>query len=174
MSGSRDPLRYFRIEARELVDQISAGVLDLDQRPGPDLVARLLRFAHTLKGAARVVKQQEIADRAHAFEAVLVAHRAETGPLPADEMRELLRLNDEIEARVAALEPARKPGSTPPERVPDQLRSATAPPPPGAAGSPVRAATSDVDELLDAIGEAHARFAPLRGGSDALDRLHRS
>jgi two-component system chemotaxis sensor kinase CheA len=30
-----------------------------------------------------------------------------------------------------------------------------------------------VDELLDAIGEAHARFAPLRRGSEALDRMHR-
>jgi len=54
MAEARDPLRYFRIEARELVDQISAAVLDLDQQPGPDPVARLLRFAHTLKGAARV------------------------------------------------------------------------------------------------------------------------
>src|SRR4051812_21357565 len=105
MSGSRDPLRYFRIEARELVDQISAGVLDLDQRPGPDLVARLLRFAHTLKGAARVVRQPEIADRAHAFEEVLVPHRHAGEPLPAEQMRELLRLNDEIEERIAALEP---------------------------------------------------------------------
>src|SRR3954469_15153703 len=101
-----DPLRYFRVEARELIDQISSGVLELDQEPGPDPVARLLRFAHTLKGAARVVKQQEIADRAHAFEEVLVPHRADTTALAADEMRELLRLNDEIEARVAALEPS--------------------------------------------------------------------
>jgi two-component system chemotaxis sensor kinase CheA len=104
---SQDPLRYFRVEARELVDQISAGVLDLDQQPGPDLVARLLRFAHTLKGAARVVRQQEIADRAHAFEEVLVPHRSGGDPLPAEQMRELLRLNDEIEDRVAALEPQR-------------------------------------------------------------------
>jgi two-component system chemotaxis sensor kinase CheA len=102
---SRDPLRYFRVEARELIDQISAGVLDLDQQPGPELVARLLRFAHTLKGAARVVRQQDIADRAHAFEEVLVPHRAATGPVPADEIRQLLRLNDEIEAHVVALEP---------------------------------------------------------------------
>src|SRR6059058_1070724 len=101
---SQDPLRYFRVEARELVDQISAGVLDLDQQPGPELVARLLRFAHTLKGAARVVRQKEIADRAHAFEEVLVPHRQGAEALPADEMRELLRLNDEIEAKVTALE----------------------------------------------------------------------
>jgi len=77
MAEARDPLRYFRIEARELVDQISAAVLDLDQQPGPDLVARLLRYAHTLKGAARVVKQTEIADRAHTLEEVLVPHRDE-------------------------------------------------------------------------------------------------
>ena len=169
-----DPLRYFRVEARELIDQISAGVLDLDQQPGPDLVARLLRFAHTLKGAARVVKQPEIADRAHAFEEVLVPHRTDTAPLPADEMRELLRLNDEIEARVAALEPASAETIRPepaPERRPDHP-AAPVPAPEGA--PPARAATSDVDDLLDAIGEAHARFAPLRGGIDALDRLHRS
>src|SRR3954451_6219627 len=111
-----DPLRYFRVEARELIDQISLGVLELDQEPGPDPVARLLRFAHTLKGAARVVKQQEIADRAHAFEEVLVPHREDTAALAADEMRELLRLNDEIEARVAALEPsaAAAPAATEP------------------------------------------------------------
>jgi len=42
MAEARDPLRYFRIEARELVDQISAAVLDLDQQPGPDLVADIL------------------------------------------------------------------------------------------------------------------------------------
>src|SRR4051812_29951085 len=152
MADSRDPLRYFRIEARELVDQISAGVLELDQQAGPDLVARLLRFAHTLKGAARVVKQPEIADRAHAFEEVLVGHREDDAPLAADEMRELLRLNDEIEQRVSALEPraAAPPAaeSTPAEAV-----------------VPARAASGDVNELLDAIGEAHARFAPLRGGS---------
>src|SRR4051812_9866868 len=105
MGEGKDPLRYFRIEARELVDQISAGVLDLDQQGGPDLVARLLRFAHTLKGAARVVRQQEIADRAHAFEELLVPHRTQTGPLAAGEMRELLRLNDEIARRVAELAP---------------------------------------------------------------------
>src|SRR5690242_8806696 len=103
MSG--DPLKYFRVEARELIDQISAAVLDLDQDHDPEVVARLLRYAHTLKGAARVVKQPEIAERAHAFEEVLVGHREDEAPLAADEMRELLRLNDEIEGFVAGLEP---------------------------------------------------------------------
>jgi len=157
MAEARDPLRYFRIEARELVDQISAAVLDLDQQPGPDLVARLLRYAHTLKGAARVVKQTEIADRAHILEEVLVPHRGVETSLPAEEMRELLRLNDEIARFVHDLE-------DPPAEVAK----------PAAEEEPLpRAVTADLDELLDAIGEANARIAPLRDGGRDLARMHR-
>jgi len=167
MIEARDPLRYFRIEARELVDQISAGVLDLDQQAGPELVARLLRFAHTLKGAARVVKQQEIAERAHEFEEVLVPHRESEAALPADEMRELLRLNDEIARHVAALE-------RPPAPAPEPRESPTGDPAEKEDDEPApRAPTADLDDLLDAIGEANARIAPLREGSRQLARLHR-
>ncbi|WP_433383265.1 hybrid sensor histidine kinase/response regulator [Actinoplanes sp. CA-142083] len=181
MAEARDPLRYFRIEARELVDQISAAVLDLDQQPGPDLVARLLRFAHTLKGAARVVKQSAIADRAHEFEEVLVPHRGDATPIAADEVRELLRLNDEIARYVAELEQPQAPVPAQPSEPAHPAAPAQAAPP--AAGGPAdkheddapapRAVTADLDELLDAIGEANARIAPLRDGRDNLARLHR-
>ncbi|MEU8657602.1 hybrid sensor histidine kinase/response regulator [Actinoplanes philippinensis] len=166
MADGKDPLRYFRIEARELVDQISAGVLDLDQRAGPEPVAKLLRFAHTLKGAARVVKQKDIADRAHAFEEILVPHRADAGPLAAEEMRELLRLNDEIAAHVALME---KP---PPVETAPEPAAAHEPEP----AEPIthRAATQDLDELLDAIGETNTRMAPLRAGCATVERLQRS
>jgi two-component system chemotaxis sensor kinase CheA len=181
MAQARDPLRYFRVEARELIDQISAGVLDLDQQPGPDLVARLLRFAHTLKGAARVVKQQEIADRAHAFEELLVPHRTEAASLPADEMRELLRLNDEIAGYVSALESPPPPPVAAPEPgaavvAPVEAAEALSEPAPGPESPekpPERTATADLDELLDAIGETNAKIAPLREGGNALARLHR-
>jgi two-component system, chemotaxis family, sensor kinase CheA len=188
---SSDPLRYFRIEARELVDQISAGVLDLGQQAEPDLVARLLRFAHTLKGAARVVRQQQIADRAHAFEELLVPHRGDAA-LAADEMRELLRLNDEIAGYVAALEtagahspaPAPAAAATAPAaaepRADRDAGSAALPAQPvrpgwdpSEPGPAARAQTGDVDELLDAIIEAHARVGPLRSGTAAVERLHR-
>ncbi|GLZ00357.1 response regulator [Actinoplanes sp. NBRC 103695] len=158
-----DPLKYFRVEARELIDQISAGVLNLDQDHDPEVVAQLLRYAHTLKGAARVVRQPEIAERAHAFEEVLVDHRESDSPLAADEMRELLRLNDEIEQRVAALEPKAAPAQAPAAAQKEQPVEV----------APARASSGDVDDLLDAIGEAHTRFAPLRTGSKGLERLHR-
>ncbi|MFC7531060.1 response regulator [Actinoplanes sp. GCM10030250] len=176
MAEGRDPLRYFRLEARELVDQISSGVLDLDQRPGPEPVARLLRIAHTLKGAARVVKQKDIADRAHAFEEILVPHRTDTSGLAAEQMRELLRLNDEIEAQVTVLEqpPALEaaPGPAPPEAPAE----APGEPPPGLppeAGVAPRAASADLDDLLDAIGVANARMAPLRSGCETIEALRR-
>ena len=64
----QDPYKYFRIEARELIEGLGKGVLELEKGAGGELVPRLLRLAHTLKGAARVVKQGEIAESAHAIE----------------------------------------------------------------------------------------------------------
>ncbi|GAA4610350.1 two-component system chemotaxis sensor kinase CheA [Actinoplanes octamycinicus] len=179
MPENRDPLRYFRIEAQELVEQISSGVLDLDQRPGPEPVARLLRVAHTLKGAARVVKQKEIADRTHEFEEILVPYRDDPAGLAGEQMRELLRLNDEISAQVAALtQPAPAPAPLPapvlealPETPPEALPE-TPPEPIGVEPPAPRSATADLDELLDAITETTARMAPLRAGSHMVERLH--
>ncbi|MEV4282335.1 hybrid sensor histidine kinase/response regulator [Actinoplanes xinjiangensis] len=178
MAEGKDPLRYFRIEARELIDQISAGVLDLDQRAGPEPVAKLLRFAHTLKGAARVVRQKDIADRAHAFEEVLVPHRTGQTPLAAEEMRELLRLNDEIAAYVSLMEqppaPSPAPAPVPPPSPAPEPEPAPAPAPEHLETATQRASTQDLDELLDAIGETNTRMAPLRAGCATVERLHRS
>src|SRR6185312_12678016 len=47
---AKDPYQYFRIEARELVEGLTQGVLDLEKGAGGDDVRpRLLRLAHTLK-----------------------------------------------------------------------------------------------------------------------------
>lgn len=172
MPENRDPLRYFRVEAQELVEQISSGVLDLDQRPGPEPVAKLLRVAHTLKGAARVVRQKEIADRAHEFEEILVPHRDDPAGLAADEMRELLRLNDEISAQVSAL--SQPPPPAPTADPAEPIREAVAAEPVEDDPIAPRASTEDLDSLLDSIGEANARMAPLRQGCHTLERLHRN
>src|SRR5439155_1722266 len=78
-----DPYKYFRIEARELLEGLNRGVLDLERGlHDGELVARLLRLAHTLKGAARVVKQPAIADAAHTVEEALAPHRGAQRPAP--------------------------------------------------------------------------------------------
>jgi two-component system chemotaxis sensor kinase CheA len=140
-----DPYRYFRIEARELVDQLSKGVLDLERGPADGLVARLLRIAHTLKGAARVVKQTEIADRTHAIEDALVPFR-DGSPVPRDRIEVALHLLDEIEARMRALSQPVGAGTAAPEQ-----------PLPAIAVD-----TAAVDEVIDGLAEAHAQVRSAR------------
>jgi two-component system chemotaxis sensor kinase CheA len=158
-----DPYRYFRVEAPELLDELVKGALELDKgAPAPALVARLLRHAHTLKGAARVVKQREIADQAHAVEDVLAPYREAAGPVPRDQLDLLLRLLDEIAARVAALAAPAGVAASPvrpvrPAQPEEPLRS-------------VRAEVADMDALLDGVGELGALVGALRGGIEPVAR----
>src|SRR4051794_7102652 len=103
---ARDPYRYFRVEARELHESLGAGVLELERGADPGAaVARLLRVAHTLKGAARVVKHRELADLAHAVEDALEPVRDGAAPVTPERVAALLALVDEVAARVGAMDP---------------------------------------------------------------------
>ena len=55
------------------------------------MLQRLLRLAHTLKGAARVVKQPEIADRAHAIEDALTPLREPSASVAREQIDTVLR-----------------------------------------------------------------------------------
>ena len=118
-----DPYRYFRVEARELLDALLKGVLALEKgAPTAQAAAELLRHAHTLKGAARVVRQPEIADHAHAIEGALDDFRDSSAPVPADRLQRSLELLDAIKARLETLpvpgetDGAPAGGQPPPER----------------------------------------------------------
>ena len=79
-----DPYKYFRIEARELLESLTHGVLELEKgNSSKDLVGRLLRHAHTLKGAARIVNQAGISEISHSIEDLLSPHREGAHPSPA-------------------------------------------------------------------------------------------
>jgi two-component system chemotaxis sensor kinase CheA len=159
-----DPYKYFRIEARELADELEKGVLNLERgAPAAEVVASLLRFAHTLKGAARVVKQPDIADQAHALEDALGPFRESTEPVPRDRLGVVRRLLDGIRGRVAALaSPGEKDsdeGAAPAQRAApeDALRT-------------VRADVAEMDALLGGVGAAHAHLGSLRGGVGLIDK----
>lgn len=108
-----DPYRYFRLEARELLDQFGKEILELERSVQPaEQVRRLLRLAHTLKGAARVVKQREIAEHAHAIEEQLASLRDTAGEVPRKLVDAVLMYLDEIQGRVAALTPAERVTTT--------------------------------------------------------------
>jgi len=156
---ARDQFRYFRIEARELLEQLGQGVLDLEKgRPHPDLLPRLLRLAHTLKGAARVVKRQEIADHVHALEDALAAVRDSTEPASRDQIDLLLKLLDHITTQVAALTPAA--GSAPDGGGPvsEELFRA------------FRPDVHEMDVLLNTLAEAHERLASLHSLVTRVER----
>jgi two-component system chemotaxis sensor kinase CheA len=156
---AKDRTRWFRIEARELLDGLSRGILDLERAPADRaLVARLLRQAHTLKGAARVVQEQAIGDLAHDAEEALASHREDGAPpVPHDRIDALLRVVDQIAAAVARLEPA---AATPRAAPPGD--GAAAPPEPAEALQSVRVDLRDMDALVEAVLEAGVQVTQLR------------
>lgn len=159
----KDPYRYFRIEARELLDQMASGIAAAEHEgPGGSQVARLLRLAHTLKGAARVVRVAEVADRAHAIEGVLAPFRdAGTPAIPREVVEALLAHVDAAGARVAGLDPPAAEAPAPSSaRVHDTV--------------PMHAAdAAEMDALLDALQETRGALGALRDTTSALARGHR-
>jgi len=172
---TKDPYKYYRIEARELVDGLSQGAVELGKGgPSRDIVVRLLRLAHTLKGASRVVKQGPIAELAHAMEDVLAPYREGQAPVPGESLSRLQRQVDEVRGRLQEL------GSPAPAAAP-----AAAPVPQPAAPSnsfeTVRVDLSEMDAFLDSVTELETQGGSLRaglrklqrGGALALDLQHR-
>jgi two-component system chemotaxis sensor kinase CheA len=157
---AKDTYKYFRIEARELLEQLGQGALDLEKGAGAEeLVQRLLRLAHTLKGAARVVRQAEIADSAHRIEDALAPFREPGAVVSRAGIETVLAHVDQIGARVAAL-----PGAA------DEPGAAVEPgatrPAPAEAPRSLRADVAEMDALLHGVAETRAQVALLRRGRD--------
>ena len=156
----KDPYQYFRVEARELLDGLTQGILQLDKgasAPPSEGVARLLRLAHTLKGAARVVMQPRIAERAHTVEGILTTYRESELPLSNSQQSELLKMLDEISSQLAAISSV----ATNPVRLPAEEPLET-----------LRVEIQDMDSLLQTITEAGVQLGALRKGIGDAERLH--
>jgi two-component system, chemotaxis family, sensor kinase CheA len=153
LTGAQDPFRYFRVEARELLAELSRGVLRLEKATDQTLVAKLLRLAHTLKGAARVVKQGGIAERAHAIEETLAPLRTSEAVIARGKLEALLGLIDAIAADVKALDPRPSPQEP--------------------AGEPrvARADIGELDALLDGLSETSVQVRLLRRIADDAARM---
>jgi two-component system, chemotaxis family, sensor kinase CheA len=149
----RDPYQYFRIEAREILDGLGRGVLQLEKTATPQAVAGLLRLAHTLKGAARVVKQPAIAEHAHAIEEILSDLREVPSPVVGARANQVLTRIDAMAELVSALDaPAPRPEAVDPRR-----RA-----PAEEAVRMVRGDAAEVDALVDAVSEAGLQLRTIR------------
>jgi two-component system chemotaxis sensor kinase CheA len=64
-----DPTETFRQEARELLEQLELGLLDLEQNPAnDDLINSTFRALHTIKGSGAMFGFTEVAAFVHEFE----------------------------------------------------------------------------------------------------------
>lgn len=163
MAVTSDPLRYFRVEARELIDGLSQGVFELEKGSRDvALIARLLRLAHTLKGAARVVKQLDIAKNSHNIEELLAPLRESDHVTQDSEVRALLACVDSIELSVQALSPR--------PQVTEGLPTATGRPSEDPFQT-VRIQMGEMDDLLRSLTATGVQVAVLKRHLVELRRL---
>ena len=168
MSLDSDPYRYFRIEARELIEQLTQGLLSLDEEEGSaKAVPELFRYAHTLKGAARVVGQARMAEIAHAVEDALSPFRNTGRSVPLDSVHEFLRLVGQMAEELDTLE---APAAPAPEA--SQSAEAGTPQvvvaPEGPSSEVVRVELERLDTLLEGLSEAVVQLGGLRGVVESL------
>jgi two-component system chemotaxis sensor kinase CheA len=98
-------LLAFLEESRENLDQLDRDLVLLESRPGDDeLLARVFRVVHTLKGTCGFLGLTRLETLAHAGEDVLGALRAHDLTLSPELTTTLLRLVDTVRSVLAALE----------------------------------------------------------------------
>jgi two-component system chemotaxis sensor kinase CheA len=151
-----DPYRYFRVEAREILDQLQKQLLELERgTASADSVKSMLRLAHTLKGAARVVKQREIGELSHSLEDLLVVLRDDPSTDRAATTTRGLSIVDALEARLAVLDaPAEAPKPAPTtEKAADAA--------PATVERATRTDLAELDGLITGVNEMSARLATL-------------
>jgi two-component system chemotaxis sensor kinase CheA len=166
MTQKNDPKRFYRIEAREILDGLSSELLLISRgEVRPDAPAQLFRLAHTMKGAATVVGDATVAELARILEDVLGAHRDSGEPLSIQEATEFLRM-------VAGLESALTTDlakEAPALGLPPEETAATA------AGteslSTVRIELEDLDGVTTSLATAEAQTSALVTTVRELDAL---
>lgn len=152
---------HFQVEARELLEQLSQGFVSLREGgEDPQVVPRLFRWAHTLKGAAQVVRQAQLAEMAHALEDALAPYREQGEALPRESLGEFLKLVGQMRGVLEALAaPA-----------PSTSEAASA----GPARETVRVELAALDELLDGVAEAVVQLGGLRQSVEAVGQARRA
>jgi two-component system chemotaxis sensor kinase CheA len=158
-----DPYKYFRVEAHELLEGLTQGALDVEKGAADRaMVGSLLRLAHTLKGASRVVKQPAMAELAHGVEDILSPFRDSEGNVPRDLAHPLLDLLDRIGTGLAALDHPSSQGVAPAPRVASEEPLET-----------VRVDVEEVEGVLASLAEAAVLLRGIQSEGEALNQARR-
>ena len=151
--------QYFKIEAREIVADLSRDLLGLEKgSEGAEPIARLLRQAHTLKGAARVVRLPRIAEIAHAMEDVLTPYRESSAAVTKEVIGHLLQQVDIISSEIRTLDPSLPPGA--------EARPVTFEP-----FERIRVDLAEMDALLSGVSETAVQLDGMRREIEAVKRV---
>jgi two-component system chemotaxis sensor kinase CheA len=169
MTRHQDPKRFYRVEAREILDSLSAELLGLSRGEShPDASQRLFRLAHTLKGAATVVGDTTVAEMARILEDVLGVHRDSGEPLTAQETTEFLRM---VEGLDVALTNEDQPQPEAPQ-TPAEGATVVAPTPESLAST--RVDLQDLDGVTASLAGAELQASALLLALRELDVTTRS
>lgn len=189
----------FRQESQEHLDALEAGLLALEKDPlQPDIHERVMREAHSLKGAARMLDLGEIEALSHQIETQLRQQIEATDGFGAEITRKLLQVIDQLrhlsriavdgeadtdlnalsEADSAVATPSEQSVEAPPESAPEQTA-------PSGTGNlqpsellqeapridTVRIATEKLDRLMIHTGELQVLEKRITGQTRLLDEV---
>lgn len=183
----------FRAEADGQCQTLTKDLLALEKSSSPaPLLESLMRAAHSLKGAARIIGQDDAVVVAHAMEEIFVAaQKAQTPPVPA--VVDILLGGVDLLRQLSGLEPGKPTAKTvaqfkeacenpPTEQI--QVKAAPKVSPTGEQAAPiaerrnVRLDSERLDNLLGLAGQATvasqpnaAEFAPLQSALRKLQSL---
>lgn len=87
-------LDLFRIEAENYTKVLETGLIEVEQNQTPEKIEPLMRAAHSIKGAARIVGLDLVVILSHAMEDVLSAAQYGKLNLTTDNIDKLLQGND--------------------------------------------------------------------------------
>jgi two-component system chemotaxis sensor kinase CheA len=117
---------FYEAEARELIDRLTRGTSALQGAPEAEssTLADVERAAHTLKGAAHVVGERNMAALAHSFEDAVALYRKQS---TVEGAAGLLRLADGLDAELEAEQEAQLRADAQPDAPRVQVKTQAAP-----------------------------------------------
>jgi two-component system chemotaxis sensor kinase CheA len=126
-----DPTETFRQEARELLEQLELGLLDLEHDPSnSDLINSTFRALHTIKGSGAMFGFTDVASFVHEFETAFDRVRKGLSPATPDLIAIALDAKDHVHILIERPEAAGDTGGAILERLRNMVSTDRFPEPP--------------------------------------------
>ena len=105
VEGLDDIIQEFLVESHENLDQLDRDLVSLEEQPqSRELVSRIFRTIHTIKGTSGFLAFTNLESVTHAGESLLSRLRDGTQPVTADTISTLLAMVDSVRSLLASIE----------------------------------------------------------------------